>query len=212
MFHAGFAETAGQDVLDWNDMAGIDADMEDEAGSSTTDAFSSSLVRQFEDSDDEDDDEDDDMTMVLDSNPDFILKQAQSRTQGTAAISTEQKHMQPVSGSESSDTLESCTTVPDISIGPADTDERAQYQCNVCAKLSHPSTPRTREIDLGQDHTERSVSHEVQASDLTQGSINASRNLSTLPGPKKMHVVVRDVAYATYRAVLYYVCFELHDG
>ena len=56
---------------------------------------------------------------------------------------------------------------------------------NVRQKLAHPSSPRARNaqiIPCGPTLVEREV-----------------------PGPPKLRVVVKDVAYTTYRAVLYYV-------
>lgn len=60
---------------------------------------------------------------------------------------------------------------------------------NVRAKLSHPSSPRSCARDIGV--TEEPI---VEAKPQTEG-----------PGPGKVRVIVRDVAYTTYRAVLYYV-------
>ncbi|KZT64613.1 hypothetical protein DAEQUDRAFT_732388 [Daedalea quercina L-15889] len=54
---------------------------------------------------------------------------------------------------------------------------------NVRPKLSHPSTPRTAPLSLDH-HTPPSP---------------------TVSGPAKTQVVIRDAAYATYRAVLYYI-------
>lgn len=56
---------------------------------------------------------------------------------------------------------------------------------NVRSKLSHPSSPRSRTPRLAQERDK-----------LT---------LPSIPGPRKMQVVVRDASYTTYLAVLYYV-------
>lgn len=66
-----------------------------------------------------------------------------------------------------------------------DTDkaEEDEDRRNVRAKLSHPSSPRSHDPPLA----------------LTSGYPN------TLAGPSKMRVVVKDVAYSTYFAVLHYV-------
>lgn len=60
---------------------------------------------------------------------------------------------------------------------------------NVRPKLSHPSSPRSGSQGLDKEEPEWQ-------------QISKS---STVPGPSKLHVVVKDVAYTTYRAVLYYV-------
>lgn len=61
---------------------------------------------------------------------------------------------------------------------------------NVRPKLSHPSSPGNS--TLAFDRHEPEWQH-VSRSD-------------PLHGPNKLHVVIKDVAYTTYRAVLYYVC------
>lgn len=67
---------------------------------------------------------------------------------------------------------------------------------NVKAKISHPSSPRSREqtMDLTTDElkTEPKVEPKVEPEES---------------GPNKVRVVVKDVAYTTYRAVLYYVSY-----
>jgi hypothetical protein len=64
---------------------------------------------------------------------------------------------------------------------------------NVRPKLSHPSSPRGRPFTLERPEPEW---HHVTKSD-------------PIHGPNKLHVVVKDVAYTTYRAVLYYVSVVL---
>jgi hypothetical protein len=64
---------------------------------------------------------------------------------------------------------------------------------NVRPKLTHPSSPggtvALEKQELGWQHVSRS---------------------NPQHGPSKLHVVVKDVAYTTYRAVLYYVGLSLH--
>jgi hypothetical protein len=67
---------------------------------------------------------------------------------------------------------------------------------NVRPKLSHPSSPRN--LDVALDGGEP---------DWTK--LSAPPDAKEAAGPKKMRVVIRDVAYATYRAVLYYVSVAL---
>ncbi|TFK52200.1 hypothetical protein OE88DRAFT_1657312 [Heliocybe sulcata] len=64
-----------------------------------------------------------------------------------------------------------------------DVDQTEPSERNVRAKLVHPSSPRTPTM-------------QVEA---------ASPETESVPGPSKMRVVVRDVAYNTYFAVLYYI-------
>lgn len=61
---------------------------------------------------------------------------------------------------------------------------------NVRAKLSHPSSPRSR--DQAIDH-------------VTDDSKAEAKVEAEGPGPRKVRVIVKDVAYTTYRSVLYYV-------
>jgi hypothetical protein len=75
------------------------------------------------------------------------------------------------------------------SMEPADGDhdgEREDRESrNVRPKLAHPSSPRARYAQI-----------------IPRGPTLVEREV---PGPPKLRVVVKDVAYTTYRAVLYYV-------
>jgi hypothetical protein len=70
--------------------------------------------------------------------------------------------------------------------------DSSQMQRNVRPKLVHPSSPRSNNFT----------------------SQNIRVETSSIPGPQKLRVVIKDVAYTTYRAVLYYVgllaCHALH--
>jgi hypothetical protein len=74
---------------------------------------------------------------------------------------------------------------------PTDGDDSGEGQDgksrNVRQKLAHPSSPRASDAQI----IPRGVPSVVEKEAL---------------GPPKLRVVVKDVAYATYRAVLYYVC------
>lgn len=59
---------------------------------------------------------------------------------------------------------------------------------NVKQKASHPSSPRSADVALKAE----------------QPFVIPSEK-AIVPGPRKMRVVIRDVAYATYKAVLYYI-------
>jgi len=85
--------------------------------------------------------------------------------------------------SPAKDTSEDSTTV-----GSDETEGR-----NVRPKLTHPSSPGGT---VALEHQEPGWQH-VSRSDPQHG-------------PSKLHVVVKDVAYTTYRAVLYYVGLSHH--
>ena len=74
------------------------------------------------------------------------------------------------------------------SVEPADSDHNGEGQDgksrNVRQKLAHPSSPRASGAQI-----------------IPRGSVLEKE----VPGPPKLRVVVKDVAYSTYRAVLYYV-------
>ncbi|EGN98449.1 hypothetical protein SERLA73DRAFT_109945 [Serpula lacrymans var. lacrymans S7.3] len=67
---------------------------------------------------------------------------------------------------------------------------------NVRAKLSHPSTPRGRGLALEKDDI-----------DLKSAAEPFEANVTSTP--KKLRVVVKDVAYRTYKAVLYYIYTDI---
>jgi len=77
------------------------------------------------------------------------------------------------------------------SVEPVDGDHNGEGEDkksrNVRQKLAHPSSPRARNAQITPHRPATVVEREV-------------------PGPSKLRVVVKDVAYTTYRAVLYYVC------
>ena len=74
-------------------------------------------------------------------------------------------------------------------------------------KLSHPSTPRERDLALEQLESQSSSTSTVRRTQVEAAPVEPD-----LPGPKKTRVVIRDVAYTTYRAVLYYVCVSHLPG
>jgi hypothetical protein len=84
------------------------------------------------------------------------------------------------------------------SVDPVDDDHDGEGEVrkprNVRQKVAHPSSPRARNAQI-----------------IPRGPTLVDREV---PGPPKLRVVVKDVAYTTYRAVLYYVfpffCPPLH--
>ncbi|KAH9925561.1 uncharacterized protein B0H18DRAFT_1008984 [Fomitopsis serialis] len=175
MFNSGFAE-ASFSSLSENTRHGGSDDAVDSGEESHGAGFA---MRQFEDSDDEDDNED---AMVVDTDNDR-----------TAANST--TFPAPAAGRPVS-----VESIPSEMLGSwlSDTAEFGQPQQgkepnagevrNVRPKLSHPSTPRSVPSSLERD---------IRDSDLAPTPL--------APGPTKTQVIIRDAAYATYRAVLYYI-------
>ncbi|KAH7920470.1 hypothetical protein BV22DRAFT_1039810 [Leucogyrophana mollusca] len=142
------------------------------AHSDTDDGGSDStyLMRQFNDSDDEEEDEE----LLSDTTDEPSLD-------GTVEVPSSEE----ATGS-SANRSESTAPTSEDAQPPEDSEE----QRNVRAKLSHPSTPRSRELALEKSDVDWSI--------LAPGP-------QAIPGPKKLRVVIRDVAYTTYRAVLYYI-------
>ncbi|KAF8133856.1 hypothetical protein EV363DRAFT_1258331 [Boletus edulis] len=163
MFGSGFVE-ASADVNMGHPQP--DHDEADTASDSTY------LSRQFEDSDDEEDDLMSDLpdepsfdgTIDLDG-PEIAISHATTPMVEDSAV----KHVEGTA--------------------PSTTTERDESR-NVRPKLSHPSSPRSKDVSLMTD---------------PDCSNRVSSHSETVPGPKKMQVIVGDVAYATYKAVLYYL-------
>jgi len=135
------------------------------------------LGRQFDDSDDEDDEF---MTQTADE-PSF---------DGSVEVQIEEDIGPSVPTVGITNPESSVHAVEDgtqISSGPEDAHIR-----NIQPKLSHPSSPRNLDVALDKDEPDWM-------------KLSAQPNAKGAVGPKKMRVVIRDVAYATYRAVLYYV-------
>lgn len=89
------------------------------------------------------------------------------------------------------------SNVRDSMIESSNTDDVSER--NVRLKLSHDSSPRSREAELPDG--ERSMDSSA-AEPMLKRKLRDSKMPS---GPSKVRVVVNDVAYTTYRAVLFYV-------
>ncbi|KAG2362695.1 hypothetical protein BDR07DRAFT_1579515 [Suillus spraguei] len=135
------------------------------------------LGRQYDDSDDEDDDL---ATQILDE-PSFDGT-IESQIEEDAGPSV------PVASTNSAEpNVHSVEDDAQMPSGPEDGQMR-----NVQPKLSHPSSPRSNDVALDTDaHNGVKPSPPVEEKEVA--------------GPKKMRVFIRDVAYATYKAVLYYI-------
>jgi hypothetical protein len=135
------------------------------------------LSRQYDDSDDEDEEF---VTQTIDE-PSF---------DGTVELQIEDDAGPSVPIANTSSTelhVHSVEEDAQMSSGLEDGQTR-----NVQPKLSHPSSPRSNHVALG-----------TSAHCWTKPT--APAEVKEVAGPKKMRVFIRDVAYATYKAVLYYV-------
>lgn len=158
-------------------------DLQPDHDDGDTASDSTCLFRQCEDSDDE---EDDLMSDLLDE-PSFDgTIEADIPETGVSRIIIEKPvgEDSAIEQSEGTASTENSVTTPIVSGG---VESR-----NVRPKLSHLSSPRNKDVSLMTD------------SELLN-SVSILPETPAIPGPKKMQVIVDDVAYATYKAVLYYV-------
>lgn len=174
MFGSGFVE-ASTDVSMGHPR--LDHDEGDTASDSTY------LFRQFDDSDDEEDDLMSDLPdeLSFDSTVETDVPEtgiSHTTSQASVAEDSAVKH------SEGTENIESIVAPPIVAEG----DEAR----NVKPKLSHPSSPRSKDVSI---MTDPDCPHRV----------SVLRETPAIPGPKKMRVIIGDAAYATYKAVLYYV-------
>ncbi|KAG1774866.1 hypothetical protein EV702DRAFT_974138 [Suillus placidus] len=126
---------------------------------------------------DDSDDEDEEFTTQTIDEPSF---------DGTVELQIEEDAGPSVPVASTSSTEPNVHSVEEdiqMSSGPEDGQTR-----NIQPKLSHPSSPRNNKVVLD---------HWTKPSAPAEGK--------EVVGPKKMRAFIRDVAYATYRAVLYYI-------
>lgn len=172
MFSSGFVE-ASADV----NMGHPHPDHDD--GDTASD--STYLFRQSEDSDDE---EEDLMSDLL-NEPGFDgTIEADIPETGISHATGENLMEEDTTAKRSEGTTNAEINVP--------TSVQGDEPRNVRPKLSHPSSPRSKDVSLMTDPEFLS-------------SVPSAPGTPAVPGPKKQRVVVGDVAYATYKAVLYYV-------
>ncbi|PCH39751.1 hypothetical protein WOLCODRAFT_136485 [Wolfiporia cocos MD-104 SS10] len=182
MFRSGFQEafTTPQPLPNMNASAPTDAtmsqDMQSECGHN-------------DDSDDEDEDE---MALLPDNDGDIVKRTSE------VTESTQQSLNETLARTPSVETLASSASwqpLPGLAQlrndDNDDTQSAAEGQRNVRAKLSHPSSPRSIEAALGQ-----------QTDTVQEVTANPE---PAVPGPKKVRIVMHDVAYTTFLAVLYYI-------
>ncbi|OAX42125.1 hypothetical protein K503DRAFT_683973 [Rhizopogon vinicolor AM-OR11-026] len=155
------------------------SDQSHQSGVDTDDGASEDtyLGRQFDDSDDEDDEF---TTQTIDE-PSF---------DGTAESQIEEDAGPSLPVASPNNHESGALSVEDdtqVSSGLEDVQIR-----NVRPKLSHPSSPRSHDVALDKG-------------ELDWTKLSTPPEVKEVVGPKKMRVVIRDVAYATYKAVLYYI-------
>jgi hypothetical protein len=147
---------------------------------------STCLFRQFEDSDDEEDD----LMSDLPDEPSFDgtieLDVPDTNISRTTPPVVEDSVVEHSEGTANADN----GVVPSIII-------EEEESRNVRPKLSHPSSPRSMDgsLMMGPD----CLNH-----------VSLPPETPAVPGPKKMQIIVGDAAYATYKAVLYYVRRHFH--
>ena len=139
------------------------------------------LFHQFEDSDKEEDD----LMSDLPDEPSF------DRTIEPDISETGVSHTMPPVVEDSAIQHSEGTANAENSVAPSIITE-ADESRNVRPKLSHPSSPRTMDVSLMMDPG-------------CLNRVSSPFETPVVPGPKKMQVTVGDIAYATYKAVLYYV-------
>ena len=195
MFGAGFSEgSASQPLSSTGSILRLDTGAGDETSSITTEGLSPSVMRQFEDSDDEDDDEEY-FAMTPEDTSDCELQETQAATAAEPPRPSS-------TGTAASDALGSWTDVVDpMETSSAEPDEFVPQRRSLRPQLSQPSTPKVKGMQM-----EEEVASKTTDSDTTVPSMDHSAACTSVPASQsKTQVVIGDVAYATYRAVLYYV-------
>ncbi|RPD77408.1 hypothetical protein L226DRAFT_532213 [Lentinus tigrinus ALCF2SS1-7] len=185
MFSSGFSESA------------MDLEADADMGPGADDASVSdlgTLSQQFDDSDFDDDDD------QMDNDADFPADDLE----GTRPTDGDPSRLDTPTTSNKRISVTTDETIEHPVLFEVDmldqSDDQGPSTRNTRPKLSHPSTPRSRELAL-----ENNDAPSPPAQDLP----TATRAQSEVPGPRKTRVVVRDVAYTTYCAVLYYIYTDM---
>lgn len=190
VFSSGFAEAA---PVDSGDGDALDDSQQDDVSVSSITAY----ARHFDDSDFEDDEE----SVMLENDRDETVEPPPLGELRSPTLAGDRK---PISADDTSSQKRRAedeeTPSESERENAADDGEDPQAQRNTRPKLSHPSSPRSRDVGLEQPAAPLGLVEPRSARTVT---------VPEVPGPKKLRVVVKDVAYATYRAVLYYVRFSI---
>ncbi|KAI0669174.1 hypothetical protein C8Q78DRAFT_1042001 [Trametes maxima] len=194
MFGSGFAEgTSSAGNSDRGGLLGLS--QADETASVVSDV--GAFAQQFDDSDYEEEedfvmlDNDHDITTESSVPQDSMLTDDDDRT-GEEDFNAGKRRTEDDTRSEA-----------DYEKSVEDGDQ--QRQRNTRPKLSHPSSPRTQDVILEQPGGNVSL----LSSAIQRAPSKAESTTPEVPGPKKVRVVVRDVAYTTYRAMLYYIYTDI---
>ncbi|TBU26008.1 hypothetical protein BD311DRAFT_763462 [Dichomitus squalens] len=202
MFGSGFAESASNVDLRPDPLPSDDASVSE----------TGAIAQYFDDTDLEDDDnysvmlDNDHDSLIDDPYPQDVVSGTQLGSEdvlptpitqsATTSLPSESNKRILISGDEANETR-------DV-LGPDASDEHEQSARNTRPKLSHPSTPWSRDVMLEQEAQMRSPPPRAVEILPVQ-----SQPQPDVPGPKKARVVVKDVAYTTYRAVLYYIYTDM---
>ncbi|KAI0647708.1 hypothetical protein C8Q79DRAFT_951562 [Trametes meyenii] len=196
MFGSGFAE--GASIATESEREGLlDLSHMDETASVVSDV--GSFAQQFDDSDYE---EEDDFVM-LDNDHDTTPEQSAPQDVMLTDDDNQVREEDPGLGKRRA-TGDDASFEGDREKGIEDREQQSQR--NTRPKLSHPSSPRTPDMILEQaDGDVNLPGSALQRAPPLKTELAATE----VPGPKKVRVVVRDVAYTTYRAVLYYIYTDM---
>ncbi|KAL7280202.1 hypothetical protein ACG7TL_006621 [Trametes sanguinea] len=196
MFKSGFVEGAAYPGGSL-DTEGADLNVPDDASVSDITAY----AHQFDDSDFEDEEE----SVILDNDHDVSSEPAQQQLEERADAmltedSTGQGDEEDSPGKRRAGDEESPLGDQEDKVN--ESRDTMPSPRNIRPKLSHPSSPRSRDVAFGQSDmlTVRSPLRRANTAPLP---------VPEIPGPRKVQVIVRDVAYATYRAVLYYIYTDM---
>lgn len=192
MFSSGFAEGSSSDLTGGFDICDLPSQSQDGI------SRGADFAVYFDDSDFEDEE-----SAVLDNDHDSLTPPpACSEQRDSMPRSDQDQNLVDDSHSQKRRTeRENSTPGAEPEDLVACEDDGSQSRRNTRPKLSHPSSPRSREMELNQ-----SDAHTSPPSTNTTSPAEMATTVE-VPGPKKAHIPVRDVAYTTYRAVLYYVCY-----
>lgn len=190
VFGSGFAESSEplefpNSQSDLGDGSQADQDVELSGG-----------YRQYEDSDIEDEEEMTDIDENAEVSGDVRMNDIENWIDDRISVTPVQANSILKDGQDGDESLKTpiIVTVEDSTVNQGENEEGTNAERNVRAKINHPSSPRQSSRDTRR------------TSLLDQADKNPFSSRHRSPkGPSKIRVVVKDVAYSTYRAVLYYV-------
>lgn len=200
VFDCGFAEATDKYTL------AVGKESDEVADISTADSYSDIITsgRHFEDSDTEDEETFAETDMNLDSHATYHAPGNLPSPEGQARNdnSTTTPRLSTIQGSNES--VEMLPSENESSAPVEETDEREDFMPVDSESTIHdPSDHRS----VSPEKTSEKSSPQIIPIVLNSESVLPQTTELELPGPKKVKVVVKDIAYATYRAVLYYVSF-----